>query len=169
MELFINLVVITANIIVLSLLISIVFSLLYYFSDRKSLKMSVLHRLAIFFSHSFPLATIALCAGYLTGTSRLPAVAALLPAALSLLSAVYLWAVNTQTSDRRAAIGCGVTTFSLALVLGVFIGSDSRENGRLLRLQNLSEQERSIRLYRENRDLPPEIPVWMLTGEGIYK
>jgi hypothetical protein len=160
---------IAANIVALSFAISLSFALLGYVVDRKDIKKPLLSRLALCFSYSLPLASIAVCAGYLTGTSRLPAVAALLPAALSLLSAVYLWAVNAQSVEMRSAVGCGVTTFALALVLGVFIGSDSRENGRLTRLQNLSEQERSIRLFRENRDLPPDIPVWMLTGEGIYK
>ena len=45
----------------------------------------------------------------------------------------------------------------------------ARELGRLDRLIFLSEQEKQIRTYRENRGLPADPPAWILGTEPVSR
>ena len=54
------------------------------------------------------------------------------------------------------------SVFSVLFFYGVWGGVIHREEGRVGRLITLSEQEKTIRTYRQNRDLPQDIPAWIM-------
>jgi hypothetical protein len=118
---------------------------------------------------AIPLCAAGMVSGYVAGISRIPAVTSLLPASLSFISAIFLLVYTAKNKEQVLNISCCILIFCVALFSGTVIGSDNRESGRVARLKLLSEQEVKIRLYRKNRNLDPEFPSWMLTGEGPYK
>jgi uncharacterized membrane protein (UPF0136 family) len=113
---------------------------------------------------ALPVSLVGFIAGYLTGVSRSPAVGTVVPAVLTLIGGlnIYLFGVEVK---NRIAVGFCITLFSIILFHGIQTGSYDREFGREARMVNLSDQERRIRLYRENRDLPADPPAWITTGE----
>ncbi|MGM4887043.1 hypothetical protein AB7813_29625 [Tardiphaga sp. 20_F10_N6_6] len=113
---------------------------------------------------ALPISLVAFVAGYLTGVSRSPAVGTIIPAVLTLVGGlnIYLFGIDVK---NRSLVGFSVFLFTLFLFYGVQAGSYHREIGREARLIFLSEQERKIRIFRENRDLSPDMPAWITTGE----
>ena len=116
--------------------------------------------IAVALGFSIPVALIAYVAGYLAGVSRAPAVGTIVPAVLALFGGLNIYFFGTE-SPYRALVGFSVSVFPVMFLYGVWGGVLDRENGRVGRLINLSEQEKSIRIYRENRDLPADFPAWM--------
>jgi hypothetical protein len=114
--------------------------------------------------YSLPTTLIAFTAGYLTGISRAPAVGNVIPAVLALIGGlnIYLFGIEAK---NRALVGYSVFLFSLVFFYGVWGGVLDREIGRVGRFVNLANQERTIRTYRQNRDLPADPPQWMLGGD----
>jgi hypothetical protein len=111
--------------------------------------------------YAVPTAFIGYVAGYLTAISRSPAVGSVVPAVLALLGGLNIYFFGVD-SKNRALVGYSIFVFSLVFFYGIWAGAVDREVGRVGRLINLSEQEKRVRTYRENRDLPPEIPSWIL-------
>jgi hypothetical protein len=110
----------------------------------------------------FPLGFTGMAAGYLTGSSRTPAVAALVPAILTFvgLSVVYLMG---KGNFRALLAGIIVLIFSLNILLGTFLGTVSRERTEQLRAsveasEIRAEREFAIRQYRNGLGLPAEPP-----------
>jgi hypothetical protein len=118
--------------------------------------------------YSLPTVIVAFIAGYLTGISRAPAVGNVIPAVLALIGGlnIYLFGVEAR---NRALVGYSVFLFSLVFFYGVWGGVLDREGGRVGRFIDLADQERTIRNYRLNRDLPPDPPQWILGGSGDEK
>jgi hypothetical protein len=114
-----------------------------------------------------PLATIAFATGFLTGFSRQPAVTAAIPAILTLLGGIFAYIAAAHPA-ARAPMAAGVVLFSIVLVVSTNFYSSVREGERMKRLLMLSEQERLVRIRRENMDLPPEFPSWILSGETAH-
>lgn len=114
--------------------------------------------------YSIPTTLVAFIAGYLTGISRAPAVGNVVPAVLAMIGGLNIYFFGIETKNR-VLVGYSVFIFSLLFFYGVWGGVLDREIGRVGRFINLSEQERTIRTYRENRDLPPDPPAWILGGD----
>jgi hypothetical protein len=109
-----------------------------------------------------PLGFTGMAAGFLTGSSRAPAVAALVPAILTFvgLSVVYLIGRGTF---RGILAGIMVLMFSFNLLFGTFLGSASRDradqlSSSLAALKRNAEKEFAIRRYRSSFGLPPDPP-----------
>jgi hypothetical protein len=117
---------------------------------------------AVAFSISIVL--VALVAGFLTGSSRAPAIGSVMPAILALFGGLNVYFFGVE-SKNRVLVGYGVFIFTLAFFFGIEMGASDRELSRVSRLIELSNQEKEIRQYRQNKDLPSEFPGWVLTGE----
>ncbi|HET7717411.1 MAG TPA: hypothetical protein VFK86_17455 [Bauldia sp.] len=111
-----------------------------------------------------PLAAIAFATGYLTGFSRQPAVTATIPAILTLFGVVFAY-VSEMNPTSRGPLATGIVLFALILVLTTNYYATVRETERVKRLLVLSEQERIIKVRRENIGLDKDPPNWMLPGE----
>jgi hypothetical protein len=144
----------------------VIFALLYSLNPGEGTYANKLKRNALqAILFSIPTVLVAYVAGYLTGISRAPAVGNLVPAVLVLIGGLNIYLFGT---DRKniALVGYSVFIFTLVLFFGFEVGIIDRELGRVARLVNLSDQEKLIRTYRENRELPPDPPAWMLGGEA---
>ena len=112
---------------------------------------------------ALPLGFAAICAGYLTGLSREPAVAALVPGALTLLGGVGLLLVGGSKA-KAGFIAVSIALFSANLVVGTAIGARSRDNRdaeltSVRAAERAAERELAIRMYRSALGLP-------VAGEG---
>jgi hypothetical protein len=114
---------------------------------------------------SIPTFFVAYVAGYLTGISRAPAVGNLVPSLLVLIGGLNIYLFGTSR-ENIALVGYSVFIFTLVLFFGFEVGVIDREIGRVARLVSLSDQEKLVRNYRENRELPPDPPAWILGGEA---
>lgn len=100
--------------------------------------------------------------GYMTGLSRSPAVSAVLPSVLSLLSGGILFMLGKDNA-KRAQVSLAVLLFSLALVTGATWGAVNRkvaeEYGNTLDAQrDFIDEEKAILDYRSRRGLPSAPP-----------
>lgn len=109
-----------------------------------------------------PLGFTGIAAGFLTGSSRAPAVTALVPAILTFvgLSVVYLLG---HGNFRALLAGIIVLMFSFNLLLGTFLGGVSRERFdqlslSLAALEISAEKEFALRRYRTGLGLPADPP-----------
>ena len=127
---------------------------------REKLRLNLLPALG----YSIPIILVAYVAGYLTGISRSAAVGTVVPAVLALMGGLNIYFFGVEAKNRNL-VGYCVFVFALMFFYGVWGGVIDREVGRVGRFINLAEQERTIRTYRENRDLPPEPPAWILGGD----
>jgi len=116
------------------------------------------------FGYSVPTVFVAYIAGYLTGASRAPAVANVVPAVLTLLGGLNIYFFGIE-SINRAIVGYSVFAFALVFFYAVQVGGINREMDRVERLIQLSDQEKEIHTYRANRGLAPDPPAWLLGGE----
>lgn len=114
--------------------------------------------------YSIPISFVAYIAGYLTGISRSPAVGNVVPAVLAMIGGLNIYFFGIEAKNRNL-VGYCVFAFALMFFYGVWGGVIDREIGRVGRFTNLSDQERTIKAYRENRDLPPDPPAWILGGD----
>jgi hypothetical protein len=127
---------------------------------RDKLKKNILPALG----YAIPVGLVAYISGYLTGISRSPAVGSTVPAVLALLGGLNIYFFGSD-SPNRAVVGYSLFVFSVLFFYAVWGGVDDREFGRVDRFIQLSEQERTIRNYRQNRGLPPDPASWILGGE----
>ena len=105
-----------------------------------------------------PMSVIAIMAGFLTGASREPAVDALVPAALTLLGGLAMYMVG-KGRLRGQVVGFAVLVFSINLMVGVSLGSISREKHEAylesaVYLKRQANTEFQVRLYRKGLGLP---------------
>jgi hypothetical protein len=113
---------------------------------------------------SVPVTLLAYLAGYLAGISRSPVIGNIVPAVLALLGGLNLYIFGADAKNR-GIIACNIVLFGLVLLYALQVGAIEREVGREARLIALSEQERKIRFFRKNRDLPPDLPGWLVATE----
>jgi hypothetical protein len=137
---------------------------MFYAADRGEAARLFWRTARYYFFFGVPISLLAFVTGYLTGMSRTGAVGNVLPAVLAFIGGMNIYVFGTE-NKHKMIIGYCVSLFIVILFYGVHRGSVLREYGREGRLLVLSEQERRIRNYRMNRDLPPEIPSWITTGE----
>jgi len=103
-----------------------------------------------------------MAAGFLTGSSRVPAVAAVVPAILTFvgLTVVYLMGKGKL---RALLAGMIVLLFSINLLLGTLLGTVSRDRQEQLETsvavsEARAEKELAIRKYRSALGLPAVPP-----------
>jgi hypothetical protein len=113
---------------------------------------------------AFPITLVGYVTGNLTGASRSPAVGNVIPAVLALLGGLNIYFFGSE-SKNKAIVGFCVSIFVLVFFYGLWGGVVNRENGRISRFLLLSEQERIIKAYRENRNMPAEPPDWLLKND----
>ncbi len=114
--------------------------------------------------YAIPVALLAYIAGYLTGISRSAAVGSTVPAVLALIGGLNIYFFGTK-SRQKAVVAYSIFVFAFVFFYGVWGGVVNREAGRVGRMIELAEQERAIRAYRVNRDMPAEPPAWMLGSD----
>lgn len=101
---------------------------------------------------------LGLVSGYLTGFSRVPAVGAVLPAALSVVAGLAVFMLGKDKAIR-ALVSLSVLIFSTSLVLGTTWGAAMRQTSEeYLRSQKHQEDlaliEVQVREYRQALGLP---------------
>lgn len=132
-----------------------------------SVSVSWLIRLGIF--AGVPFSIIGMTSGYLTGLSRVSAVSALVPAALTLVGgvAVYLFGKGGKTAVLAAF---SVINFSAMMMVGGLIGGRERvaaeqaENSLDAKIR-LSDEEAALRRHRFNLGLEASPPARPKDGQ----
>jgi hypothetical protein len=114
------------------------------------------------FLSGLPIGFTGMVAGFLTGSSRSPAVNALVPAILTFIGLIVVYMIG-KGRLRNIIAGFTVFVFSADLLVGTDLGSASRERHEELlgsvKIQKLrAEGELAIRLYRKGLGLPLDVP-----------
>jgi hypothetical protein len=110
------------------------------------------------FQAGLPLGFVGMVAGFLTGSSREPAVSAIVPAILTFIGLVVVYMIG-KSNLRSIIVGFAVFVFSVDLLVGSVLGSASRNRyDELLTSiefqKRKADQEFAIRLYRRALGLP---------------
>lgn len=113
---------------------------------------------------SLPFLFLAYSIGFLSGISNQPNIAAFIPAVLSFLGAVFAL-IAAKRPAVALPLGFSVCVFAVSIIYAMGVGAQLRESTKLDRLKYLSQQEKKIRLWRRNRDLPEDFPSWILDAE----
>lgn len=113
------------------------------------------------FLSGFPIGFTGIVAGFLTGSSRSPAVSALVPAILTFIGLMAVYIIGKGRLKSIIA-GFAIFVFSAELLVGVVLGSTSRDRHQELlgsvEVQNRkAEDELAIRLYRKGLGLPLDV------------
>jgi hypothetical protein len=148
--------------IVLGLVLGIMFASLFSFlghglTYQQKLRANILPAIG----YSLPVVALGYTIGYLASSARSGDLSSLIPPVMTLVGGVSIYAFGLDMRNK-VVIGYCVFVFSLIMLYGVYVGTAAREVGQVNHLISLSETEKQIRIYRENRDLPPDFPVWML-------
>jgi hypothetical protein len=101
-------------------------------------------------------------AGFLTGSSRAPAVSALVPAILTFTGLLVIYLIG-KSALRAALAAFAVFLFSVNLLVGTVLGSTSRDRHQELLTsvevrKAKADDEFAVRQYRQGLGLPPEEP-----------
>jgi hypothetical protein len=156
-----------SNPVIASLLLAVAVSLIFSIgaprSEYKSRFVINLRRLT---GYSIPIILLGFVSGYLTGISRVAAVGSLIPAVLTLVSGVSVYLFRTKSNAIASAIAYSLFMFGFSIFYGIQVGAFEREYKQTARFIFLSDQEREIRTYRFNHELPSDPPNWIL---GISK
>lgn len=91
----------------------------------------------------FAVALLGIVAGQMTGQSREPAVAAVVPAVLTLLGGLMVYLVAGKSLQQQKATAIAVIAFSFNLLIGTFWGSHLRYEAELFATGE------EVSLYRE--------------------
>lgn len=108
-----------------------------------------------------PLGFTGIIAGFLSGSSRSPAMTALIPAILTFIGLAIVYLMGR--GPLRAIISAfAVFVFSFNLLVGAFLGSASRDRHaeflRSVGVQKLNaEREFAVRAYRKGLGLPLDV------------
>lgn len=121
-----------------------------------------------YFVPGIPIALIGYAVGYLTGLSRAPATANVLPAVLAAVGGLSAYAFGAD-AKYKFVVGYCVSLLVISLFYGVQSGSYEREAHREDRLKATFELERRLINYRKNRDLPDKAADWLFLGESVGK
>jgi hypothetical protein len=148
--------------IVLGLVLGIMFAALFSFlghdlTYQQKLRANILPAIG----YSLPVVALGYTIGYLASSARSGDLSSLIPPVMTLVGGVSIYAFGLDMRNK-VVIGYCVFVFSLIMLYGVYVGTAAREVGQVNHLISLSETEKQIRIYRENRDLPPDFPAWML-------
>lgn len=113
------------------------------------------------FMSGFPIGFTGIVAGFLTGSSRSPAVSALVPAILTFIGLMVIYIIG-QGRLKSIIAGFAAFVFSAELLVGIVLGSASRDRHQELlgsvEVQNRkAEDELAIRLYRKGLGLPLDV------------
>lgn len=157
-KLIINLTLLILVISLFSSVVTLIFGFLFFRTIFDGKYISIF---GVVLGSCIPLASIAAVSGYLTAMSREPAVTAVIPGILTLLGGISIYIISRRTREFLIVSNV-VFVFSFTFLISVAYGSYVRETGLISRMIYLTEQERSLRIYRQNRGLPEEIPEWML-------
>jgi hypothetical protein len=116
------------------------------------------------FAFTFPIATTAYIAGYLSTMSRTTAIGAVLPAALTLIGGLNIYVFGADNKHRVLISYC-VCVFAFMLFYGSQSGAYLRESSREYRLRQLAAQELRIKILRRNLGLQEDFPSWIILSE----
>jgi len=111
-----------------------------------------------------PIVLIAYIAGYLTGITGSSAVGNLVPAVLAFIGGFNVYLFGAKVNDKSIPI-YAIFLFAMILFYGVLDGAYEREAHLEGRLAASAEQERRIRIFRKNLDLPDDPPAWAATSQ----
>lgn len=105
-----------------------------------------------------PFSIVGMTCGYMTGLSRVGAISALVPAALTLVGAVGVYLLGR--GGKSAVIAAfAVVDFSVLMLLGALIGAQERGAADSLENQEtLIEKEFELNQFRHSLGLPPAKP-----------
>jgi len=111
---------------------------------------------------AFPIGFTGIVSGFLTGSSRSPAVAALIPAILTFVGLLLIYLVGRGRS-RAAVAGFISIVFAAELLAGTVLGTASRDRREELLAgvayqDARAEREFAIRQYRKGLGLPLDPP-----------
>jgi hypothetical protein len=153
--------------IVFGLFFAVIFSIAISFgtSRREYLKLFLLNA-RLFIGYSIPVVLLGYVSGYLTGISRTAAVGNLIPAVLTIVGGLIIYLFRTKSDHNIGSIGFSVSVFALSIFYGIQVGAFQREYRQVDRFMILADQEKKIRDYRLNLELPTDPPNWIT---GIHK
>jgi hypothetical protein len=111
---------------------------------------------------AFPASVVGVIVGFLSGLSREPVVAALVPAMVTLVSGAGVYLVGKGLL-KALQVTYMVTTFTMCLLLGVGIGSQMREVATaaaesVTALKAQADREFRVSRYRTSLGLSPTPP-----------
>ena len=121
----------------------------------------------------FPLGFTGVVSGFLTGSSRSPAISATVPAALTFLGLIVIYLIGKGRLHSIIAGFC-VFAFSVNLMVGTVLGSASRDRheDELTSVEvreSKADQEFKLRLYCKGlgliADLSKPCPVGVISGK----
>ncbi|MBT9289076.1 hypothetical protein [Prosthecodimorpha staleyi] len=100
-----------------------------------------------------PISIAAFFCGFIAATSRIGVAGQLVTGVLGVTSAalVYFYSSNAH---KTSIAGLGTVVIAIAVLYGSFYGTEVRDGYRLQRLVDAAVQEKKIRTFRENLDLP---------------
>lgn len=122
---------------------------------------------------SFVFGLIGIVVGITMAASRSPAVANVLPAAISFIGAAALWVI-TREKGNAITVGAAVASFTILLFTGTVIGAFERDRSLAqastagydrFRLMQEAEVEQAVNAYRNSLGLPPK-DFSSLSGNG---
>lgn len=119
---------------------------------------------------AFPMSVLGTVSGFLTGTSREPAVSALVPAALTFFGLLVVYLIG-KTQEKAAVAGFAAVVMALGLLLGVKMGASSRDRHeadvKSVLAQNAdADAEFAIRQHRVQLGLPDTPPATAAPVDG---
>ena len=140
------------------------FALLSRFGNRSVQQLGVTGGILV----SIPVVLIAYVAGYLTAVNGSAAVGNLMPAVLALIGGFNVYLFGAKIHNRPMSI-YAIFLFAIILLYGIIEGGYARDQStsatREAQMKKISDLELSIRTYRQNLGLPPELPAWATTGQ----
>jgi hypothetical protein len=144
------------------LLISLVFciTLKTMFREEKFVKIFL-----YYLCFGIPVALTGHVSGFVSGISRIAVVGTVLPAVLALIGGINIYVFGTD-NKYKIVIGYCISVFMLMLYFGIESGAYQREASRESYLRYLSEQEFRLRSFRNDLNLPQDIPSWMNEQAG---
>lgn len=116
-----------------------------------------------FAGYALPVVLLGYISGYLTGISRTAAVASVIPAVLTFVGGLSIYLFGYKSGANVIAAGYSVFLFGFSIFYGIQVGAFEREYEQTDRYIILSNQEKTIRTYRQNLGLPTDPPDW-ITG-----
>ena len=148
--------------IVLALVLGIMFATLFSFlghglTYQQKFRANILPAVG----YSLPVVALGYTIGYLAASARSADLSSLIPPVMTLVGGVSVYSFGLDMRNK-VIVGYCVFVFSLVMLYGVYVGTAAREVGQVNHLISMSETEKQIRIYRENRDLPADFPAWML-------
>ena len=152
--------------VVLSLVLGVLFAALFsLFGTGRTYWEKLRANLPAAIGYSLPVTALGYTIGYLAASARSGDLTGLIPGVLTLVGGLSIYGFNLELRNR-VIVGYCVFVFPMVLLYGIYVGSQARQLAQLNQLISLSETEKQIRIYRENRELPSDFPTWVF---GVSK